>query len=69
MRISVVEDGSCPETEVAIRCKRADKQVIDILARLRMAEVNVCSTISCARAPDVHDAGPVFIPQDLGLFS
>lgn len=41
MRISVVEDGSCPETEVAIRCKRADKQVIDILARLRMADCKV----------------------------
>lgn len=35
MKITLQEDASCTETEIAIRCRAADKDILDLMATLR----------------------------------
>ena len=35
MKITLQEDDSCTKTEIAIRCRAADKDILDLMATLR----------------------------------
>lgn len=44
MRLSVVEDAACGETEVTIRCRQADREVLEMAASLRVFDKKLIGT-------------------------
>lgn len=41
MNIRIVEDASCADVEVTLRCPRIDQRVMDTVARLRVADMKL----------------------------
>lgn len=44
MRLNIVEDQDCAETEVTIRCRETDREVLELAASLRAFEKKLTGT-------------------------